>query len=138
MAKKFNYKKMQKLAIDKIDYFGASFKVVVTNQTTPEQESWKPNRIEETVYDCKGVFIPPVNGIYFQHTRFGSNTWTNEDLGETKKACMIAPFKIDGKFIELTDVIAVIDTDGVRYSVTFCDTFKPANDILFYAYGLGR
>lgn len=134
MAKKFDFKRLQNLAIDKIDYFGKNVKVVVETNNSDGYD-WKAK--EETIYDTKAVFIPPVNGIYFQHTRFGSNTWTTEELQATKKACMVAPIFVNGELVSLTNIIAVIE-DDVRYSVTFADTFCPANDVIFYAFGLGR
>lgn len=130
----FDYQKMQQVAIEKIEYFGKDIQVVVENNQT-NICSWQP--ATETVYSAKAVFIPPVNGIYFQGTRFGTHTVTEEELRRTVRACIVSPIFNNGVEIPLTDVIAIIE-DNVRYDVTFSDTLRPSTTTMFYAFGVGR
>lgn len=130
----FNYKKMQNIAISKIQDFGTTFKVELED-TTAIREDYEPKATIQ--YEVKGLFLPPVNGMYFDRTRFGQNGRVTNDLEVIKRACVIAPLFIDNIEIKLDDIMFVIDKDNVRYKVVFIDTFRPTDKTMFYSCGLG-
>lgn len=132
---KTNYSKFVSLSKRLIDKNGTKVTVLLENSSGT---SWKSSDEPSIQYEVDAIFIPPVNGIYFQGTRFSEHTLNENDLSGTKTACLVAPISDEeGNNIDLTDVTAVI-RDNVKYRVTFCDTLNPADKVIFYAYGLGR
>lgn len=138
MGKKNDYSKIIKTAKELIAKFGTTATVLLENDTVDDDYAWKHDESKVVSYEVNAVFIPPVNGIYFQGTRFGEHTLQENDLSSTKEACLIAPiYDSNGNNISLTNVTAIV-RNGIKYRVTFCDTLCPANDVAFYAYGIGR
>jgi hypothetical protein len=135
VSKKTNYSKMANIAKDLITKNGTTITLCIENNNG---KSWKPSEDNDIIYTNTGVFIPPVNGIYFQGTRFGQHILTEDDLSAIKLACLVSPlFDENGNDIDLSKVTSII-RDNIKYRVTFCDTLKPADRVLFYAYGIGR
>lgn len=134
-----NYDSVIKTAIRLISENGRIATLVLENDTADTDKPWESDASKEERYDVLVCFLPPVNGIYFHHTRFGTHKEyiNNEYHGAEQISCMVAPLFKDGVEVDLSKATAIID-NGVKYKVVYCDVIKPAKQTVLYSFALGR
>lgn len=141
---KKDYKNFVKLAKKLINEWGTDITVVCGLNSVDDDKPYLPKADKQVEYTTVGVINPPVRGIYFQGTRFGTHTVTEDGKQEDAISCFLLPvYDENGKVIDLSKATHIIgksvDNDStIRYKVYFCDTMKPAERVIFFSYGLGR
>lgn len=143
MSKKESYIKYVKLAEKLIRKYGTEIEVTLGFNRSDEDKPYRPAQTEEVTYKTTGVIMPPVRGIYFQGTRFGMHSTTEQGVMNDKESCFLLPVYDENKQpIDLTLATHITSTDvtgsKVKYKVYFCDAMRPAEKVILFSYGLGR